>query len=376
MSGKPTYKELVTRVKTLEKKSVEHKYSEEAFRESEEKYKALIESSLMGIFIHQNGKYVYVNKRFAEIHGYTPEELLGKNHFLLTHPNQRRTIKKRALKKLKGENVPKQYEVRRLRKDRETIWCETMTTRIQFRGKAAIMGSIIDISERKRTEEKLKISGERLRDLSAYLQSSREQERTCIAREVHDDLGQALTALKMDLFWIEKRLPKDLKPLIDKIKSMEKVLDNAIESIERIITALRPGILDDLGLAEAIEWQAGDFQNRTKVKCRVNLDLPDTAFEKEHSTAIFRIVQETLTNVARHANATMASISLKKKAGELMLEVKDNGKGIPKNKIFHPKSFGLMGIRERAHVLGGKSKIKATSKKGTTVTVVIPVEKK
>ena len=97
MSGKPTYKELVTRVKTLEKKSVEHKYSEEAFRESEEKYKALIESSLMGIFIHQNGKYVYVNKRFAEIHGYTPEELLGKNHFLLTHPNQRRTIKKRAL---------------------------------------------------------------------------------------------------------------------------------------------------------------------------------------------------------------------------------------------------------------------------------------
>jgi len=375
MGDKPTYTESDKRVKKLEKKAVEHKYSEEALRESDEKYKALIESSLMGIFIHQDGRYVYVNNRFAEIHGYTPEELLGKNHFLLTHPNQRKTIKKRTLKRLKGEYVPRQYEVRRLRKDRENIWCETMTTRIQYEGRAAIMGSIIDISKRKKAEEKLKISGQRLRDLSAYLQSSREQERTSIAREVHDDLGQALTALKMDLFWLEKRLSKDQKPLIEKAKLMEKLLDMAIESIERIITALRPGILDDLGLAEAIEWQAGDFQSRTRVKCRVNLDLSDTVFEKEHSTAIFRIVQEALTNVARHANATMVSINLKEKAGELMLVVKDNGKGIPKKEISRPKSFGLMGIRERAHVLGGKAKIKATRNKGTTVTVIIPVEK-
>ncbi len=375
MGGKPTYKELEKKMKKLEKKPVERKYSEEALRESEEKYEAFIESSLMGIFIHKDGRYEYVNNRFAEIHGYTPEELLGKNHLLLTHPNQRKTIKKRTFKRLKGEYVPRQYEVRRLRKDRKTIWCETMTTRIQYKGRPAIMGNIIDISKRKQAEEKLKISGQQLRDLSAYLQSSREQERTSIAREVHDDLGQTLTALKMDLFWLEKRLPKDQKPLIEKTKSMEKLLDTAIESIERIITELRPGILDDLGLAEAIEWQAGDFQSRTGVKCIVNFDLADTVFEKEHSTAIFRIVQEALTNVARHANATMVNISLKKKAGELMLEVKDNGKGIPKKKISHPKSFGLMGIRERAHVLGGKSKIKAARNKGTTVTVIIPVKK-
>lgn len=374
MSDKSTYNELDKRGKKVEKKAIEQKYSEKALRESEERYKALIESSLMGIFIHQDGKYVYVNKRFAEIHDYTPEELLGKNHFLLTHPNQRKTIKRRTLKRLKGEYIPRQYEVRRLRKDRETIWCETMTTRIQYKGRAAILGSIIDISKRKQAEEKLKISGERLRDLSAYLQSSREQERTSIAREVHDDLGQALTAFKMDLFWLERRLSKEQKQLIEKTRSMEKILDVAIESIERIITALRPGILDDLGLGEAIEWQAGDFQNRTGVKCRVNIDLRDATVEKEHSTAIFRIVQEALTNVARHANATMVSIELKKKAGELMLEVKDNGKGIPKKKISHPKSFGLMGIRERAHVLDGKSKIKASRNKGTTVTVIIPVE--
>jgi PAS domain S-box-containing protein len=373
MGGKPTYKELEKRVNELERKIVERKHSEEALRGSEEKYKALTEHSLTGIFIHQDAKYVYVNNRFAEIHGYTSEELLGKNHLLLVHPNQRKTIKERTLKRLKGEYVPRQYEVRRLRKDRQTIWCETMTTRIQYKGNFAIMGNIIDVSKRKQAEEELKVSGQQLRDLSAYLQSSREQERTSIAREVHDDLGQALTALKMDFFWLEKRLPKEIAPLIEKTKSMEKLLDTAIESVERIITQLRPGILDDLGLAEAIEWQAGDFQSRTGVKCRVALDLRDTVLEKEHSTAIFRIIQEALTNVARHANAAMVRISLKKKARELMLEVKDNGKGIPKKKISHPKSFGLMGIHERAHVLGGKSKIRGLRNKGTTVTVIIPV---
>jgi signal transduction histidine kinase len=237
------------------------------------------------------------------------------------------------------------------------------------------MGNIIDISKRKQAEKELKISGQQLRDLSAYLQSSREQERTSIAREIHDDLGQVLTAFKMDLFWMEKRLLKDQEPLIIKAKSMEKLLDTAIESVERIITELRPGVLDNLGLAEAIDWQAGDFQSRTGVKCKLNLDLADTVLEKEHSTTIFRIIHEALTNVVRHADATMVIISLKKKSGKLMLEIKDNGKGIPKKKILDPKSFGLMGIQERAHVLGGKSKIKGVRNKGTTVTVIIPVLK-
>jgi PAS domain S-box-containing protein len=372
MGDKLTYKELEKRVKELVKKNVERKHSEEDLRESEEKYKAITENSLTGIFIHQDGNYVYVNNRFAEIHGYTPEELIGKNHLLLVHPNHRKTIKKRAFKRLKGEYVPRQYEVRRLRKDRVTIWCEIMTTRILYKGRFAIMGNIIDVSKRKRAETELKISSQQLRDLSAYLQSSREQERTSIARAVHDDLGQVLTALKMDLFWLEKRLHKDQEPLIIKTKSMEKLLDTAIESVERIVTELRPGILDNLGLAEAIDWQAADFQRRTGVKCRSNVDLADVVLEKGHSTTIFRIIQEALTNVARHADATMVNISLKKTAGELMLEVKDNGKGIPKKKILHPKSFGLMGIKERAHVLGGKSKIKGGRNKGTTVTVIIP----
>lgn len=233
----------------------------------------------------------------------------------------------------------------------------------------------LDITKRKRAEEKLKESREQLRNLSAYLQSSREQERASIAREIHDDLGQTLTALKMDLSWLGKRLPTDKDLLIDKSKSMSKIIDTSIQTVRRIITDLRPGILDDLGLEAAIEWQAEDFQTRTGIKCQITIDPEINILDQEYSTAIFRILQETLTNVARHAKATNVNISMREEGGEVVLEVRDNGKGITETQSSHPKSFGLMGIRERAHVLGGKAKISGIAGKGTTVTVRIPLSK-
>jgi signal transduction histidine kinase len=233
----------------------------------------------------------------------------------------------------------------------------------------------LDITERKRVEEELQTSHEQLRNLSSYLQSAREQERTSIAREIHDDLGQTITALKMDLSWFGKRLPKDHEPLREKKKSMDKTLNEALESIERIITELRPGVLDDLGLIAAIEWQGGDFQDRTGIRCKFNIDPEEIVLDKERSTAIFRIFQETLVNITRHANATRVNISLTEEEDKLVLKVKDDGKGIREEQISDSKSFGLMGIRERAHLFGGKVKIKGVKGKGTTVTVSIPVEK-
>lgn len=233
----------------------------------------------------------------------------------------------------------------------------------------------LDITKRKRAEEELKKSREQLRNLSAYLQSSREQERASIAREIHDDLGQTLTALKMDLSWLEKRLPTDKKLLIDKSKSMSKIIDTTIQTVRRIITDLRPGILDDLGLEAAIEWQAEDFQTRTGIKCHITIDPEINILDQEYSTAIFRILQETLTNVARHSQARNVYISMREEGGEVVLEVRDNGKGITERQSSHPKSFGLMGIRERAHVLGGKATINGIPGKGTTVTVRIPLSK-
>jgi len=233
----------------------------------------------------------------------------------------------------------------------------------------------LDITERQRVEEELQISQEQLRNLSSYLQSAREQERTSIAREIHDDLGQTITALKMDLSWFGKRLPKDHEPLREKKKSMDKTLNEALESIERIITELRPGVLDDLGLIAAIEWQGGDFQDRTGIRCKFNIDPEEIVLDKERSTAIFRIFQETLINITRHANATRVNISLTEEEDKLVLKVKDDGKGIREEQISDFKSFGLMGIRERAYLFGGKVKIKGVKGKGTTVTVSIPVEK-
>jgi len=228
----------------------------------------------------------------------------------------------------------------------------------------------------RRTEEELKNSHEQLRNLSIHLQSVREEERTRIAREIHDQLGQALTALKIDFSWLNNRLPKNQKSLLEKIESMSKLVDMTIQMVRRISSELRPGILDDLGLAAAIEWQAEEFQDRTGIKCEIALEPEDIILDQDCSTTIFRIFQEAITNVVRHANATEVKISLEKEAGKLMLEVKDNGKGITEEQISDPKSFGLIGIRERAHFWGGEVVISGVRDKGPTVTVSIPLIKR
>ena len=232
-----------------------------------------------------------------------------------------------------------------------------------------------NISERKKAEEELKQSEEQLRDLTAHLQSIREQERTLIAREMHDELGQSLTALKMDLSWLDRKTPKDQKPLVDIIISMRKLIDSTLQTVKRISTELRPELLDDLGLSAAIEWQGEEFQNRTGIKTEVTMDPEEIILDQDCSTAIFRIFQEALTNVARHANATRVTVKLKIKANKLELRVKDNGKGITEKQISGPKSFGLIGIQERVHFLGGEVNIRGVQDKGTTVTVRIPIPK-
>jgi signal transduction histidine kinase len=232
----------------------------------------------------------------------------------------------------------------------------------------------LDITERKRAEEQLKSSYEQLRALSARIQSIREEERTTIAREIHDELGQALTGLKMDLSWLRKKIPEE--ELIEKTQSMLKLIDSTIQTVRKISTELRPGILDDLGLIAAIEWQAGDFQSRTGIKCEFDSSLEEVALEREVSTAIFRIVQETLTNVVRHANATQVNIKVGEEDGILLVEIEDNGRGITGKEVSSPKSLGLLGMRERAHLFGGELEIKGTSGERTVVMVRIPLRTK
>jgi signal transduction histidine kinase len=230
------------------------------------------------------------------------------------------------------------------------------------------------LDEGKRAEERITKSRERLRNLSRRLQSLLEEERTRISREIHDELGQALTALKLDLSSIRRSLVSDgLSEQSAKIHEIERAVNSIIRTMRRISTELRPGILDELGVAVAIEWMAKDFQNRTGIDCKVTIKAVDTISDTVRATAIFRIVQEALTNIMRHAAASQVNVSLEKKDDTLILEVRDNGIGIMEGRIVDSKSLGLIGIRERVLLLGGEAVISGKPGEGTLVRVTLPV---
>lgn len=231
-------------------------------------------------------------------------------------------------------------------------------------------------TQRRKAQEQLRESHEQLRALSVYLQHVREEERTRIAREVHDELGQALTSCKLDLSLLANKLPLNLSPLKDKAKALSAHIDATIQTVRRIATELRPGILDHLGLIAALEWQANEFQTRSGIKCDVRTDLHEPVLTPDLATTFFRIFQETLTNIIRHAGATQVVVHLKESAGRIILEVKDNGRGISQQEISNTRSMGLLGMKERAGLLGGDFKIgPVPSGKGTQVTVSIPLRR-
>jgi PAS domain S-box-containing protein len=226
-----------------------------------------------------------------------------------------------------------------------------------------------DLSEMKRAEQELRASSEQLRNLAAHLLSVREEERARISREVHDELGQSLTAVKMDLAWLAARLPRRNGQMLEKIDSTRQLADSIIQSIRRISTELRPAVLD-LGLAAAVEWQVQEFQARSGIQCKVRL-LTREVVASNASTAMFRIFQETLTNVARHAKATRAEVVLQKQPDRLVLLIRDNGRGFDQSDPSLSKSLGLLGMRERAAILAGRVNISSAPGKGTTVTAWI-----
>ncbi len=230
--------------------------------------------------------------------------------------------------------------------------------------------------ERIAAQEALRENEQKLRALAAQLQKVREEESLRIAREIHDEMGQAMTSLKIDLLWLEKKLSnseKRIEPLLSKLQSMVEVTDSAIKSVRRICTELRPRILDDLGLGAAIEWQAREFEKRTGISCELQMPKQPPALSEDRATAIFRILQEILTNVARHARATRVLIQLRQAAGNITLIVHDNGCGIEEIKLNGTKSLGLLGMRERALAVGGHINIVGAPGKGTSVSVRIPL---
>jgi signal transduction histidine kinase len=239
----------------------------------------------------------------------------------------------------------------------------------------------IEIAERTQAEEQLRRSREQMRNLAARLQSAQEEERARIARDIHDEFGQVATGLKMDLSWLGSKLAQSdgsapAGVLADKVKSMSLLLDTHIQWVRKMATELRPGVLDNLGLIAAIEWQAEEFQHRTGIQCLVSLPSDEPHVDRERSTALFRICQEILTNVARHAIATKINITMMDDGDDFVLEIADNGRGITEREMANPKSLGLLGMRERALLLGGEVSVQGIPGQGTTITVTIPIQQK
>jgi PAS domain S-box-containing protein len=232
------------------------------------------------------------------------------------------------------------------------------------------VATFIDITELKRAEQELRALAERL-------QAVREEERTRIAREIHDVLAQELTLLKLDIAWLKRRVVETLdeskrKQLLEKLAGMSQLTGDAMLSVQRIATELRPVVLDALGLCAAIEWQAKEFSGRSNIECSANIPEDDILLDRQHSTAVFRILQESLTNVVRHANATKVTIVFQRQSRQVILTIQDNGRGIQPDEVENPTSLGLMGMRERATLMGGKCRISAPPDGGTLVEVSFP----
>jgi two-component system sensor histidine kinase UhpB len=362
-------------LRPLKNHVAERRRMEEVVRESEEKYRSLVESTDDSIYlVDRNYKYLFINKKHLSRMGLSEEQVINSSYRDFHSPEEIDGFVEKVDKVFEAGQPTQQEHVSR--RDRR-YFLRTMSPVKNSEGETVGVNVISkDITEMKSFEEKIKVSHEKLKELSRHLEAVREKERTNIAREVHDELGQALTALKMDASWLNKKLPRDEELLIEKTKSMTKTIGDIIQTVKQISSKLRPSVLDHFGLAAAIEQEAIELKERTGIDCKVTVKPEDISLDKECSTAIFRIFQEAITNVTRHAEATTVKVSLKLDSDSVILTVNDNGKGITEEQFSKPESFGLLGMRERVDSLRGKVKISSTPGKGTKVLVVIPLDGK
>ena len=331
------------------------------------------------IAIDLDGHVMSWNRGAERMLGYPVEEALGKHISFIYPAEDREYLEREVLGPVKAKGTH-QVEVRRLTKSGVLRVAQLSLTLLKddTDSPIGIIGYSMDITDRKRGEEALLNSRNQLAALAVRLESVREEERTRIALEVHDVLGQALTGLKLDVAWVHKRITESIESarhaaVLARLDSARELLDSTIQSVRDIATTLRPGVLDEIGLEAAVEWQAQEFQHRTGIACDTTIRPRNMALSPEQSTALFRILQEILTNVARHAQATNVGIRLEQSGEQVVLQVGDNGKGISGVEQSGPKAFGLLGMRLRAQQQGGSCDIQGTPGTGTTVTVTIPL---
>jgi PAS domain S-box-containing protein len=359
----------------------ERKRAELELSASERKYRGLFEYSPLGISeTGTDGHLIKANIAYARMYGYNdPEAMIdevGDVSRLYADPNERTEVLR--ILSDRGFMEPREIMVRR----RDGSLSHVMVASREIRDEAgdfvSYQATHIDISELKRVESELRASHEQARALASRAQTALENERASTARKIHDLLSQTLTRLKIDLVWLQRRLENlgdalPAKALGPRVAEMAGMVDEAVSTVQRIATDLRPAVLDSLGLCAALEWLARDFRYHSEIECRAFVPERELRIDKEVATAAFRIVQESLSNVTRHSRATEVEIRLEEEADQLVLRIHDNGIGIDPEKLKDPTSIGLAGMRERALLMSGSFTILSPPALGTTVEARFPL---
>jgi signal transduction histidine kinase len=261
-------------------------------------------------------------------------------------------------------------ETQVMTQDKRILDVSVKVTVIELNGRKVVLGSFRDVTAWKLAEQKLATSYSKLQQLALHLDKVREEERTRIAREIHDEMGATLTALKMSVHWLASKLPAEMKQFVTEAKSMDKLVSNMIHTMRHVVSQLMPTQLHDMGFATAVEHYVRDFQKQTGMDCRLALPETEVTLEENQSSTLFRILQESLNNIAKHAQATSVAILFIKRKQSFTMVIKDNGTGFDRN-ANKDNTFGLFGIRERALMINGKARISSRPGKGTQVLIRI-----
>jgi PAS domain S-box-containing protein len=362
----------------LRKQITECERAQLALRESELKYATLVEDALIGVYIIQDEKIEFANDKFADIYGYSKEELIGMDSLDLVYPDDRPLVKKLREKRLKGEKAPAEYESRGLKKNGDIIWVMRSFSQITYKGRPAISGVVADISKRRQAQEALRKSDKELRILSNQLLSAEEKERKRIARELHDSIGQALSAIKFSVENALLELRTATNPIdLGSLEAVIPLTQKTIEEVRRIVKDLRPSILDDLGILATIGWFCREFQNvYAGIRIETKIDIEENQIPLYLKTTIYRIMQEALNNVAKHSKAKFVHLQLLKTKSGMHLNIHDNGRGFNLEQAMalqtSRRGFGLASMRERAELSGAAFEINSAKGQGTTIHIAWP----